>query len=161
MLACIIEIKRSREQALAPGTPIAVVERAGFEPAYGKPGQIYSLLPLTTRPPLQVSAGARNGDPPRRCQPRGDGRRAFVAPFKTGLARHGLKPLALLGRSMNDHAPGMALNGAGEGNRTLVISLEGFCSTIELHPPEGSAAAALPLPTASGQPPGTTPLASD
>ena len=25
--------------------------------------------------------------------------------------------------------------GAGEGNRTLVISLEGFCSTIELHPP--------------------------
>ena len=26
--------------------------------------------------------------------------------------------------------------GAGEGNRTLVISLEGFCSTIELHPPK-------------------------
>src|SRR5262249_18009463 len=25
--------------------------------------------------------------------------------------------------------------GAGEGNRTFVISLEGFCSTIELHPP--------------------------
>src|SRR5213076_1194787 len=25
--------------------------------------------------------------------------------------------------------------GAGEGNRTLVISFEGFCSTIELHPP--------------------------
>ena len=25
--------------------------------------------------------------------------------------------------------------GAGEGNRTLVISLEGFSSTIELHPP--------------------------
>ena len=24
--------------------------------------------------------------------------------------------------------------GAGEGNRTPVISLEGFCSTIELHP---------------------------
>src|SRR5882757_3747745 len=24
--------------------------------------------------------------------------------------------------------------GAGEGNRTLVISLEGCCSTIELHP---------------------------
>ena len=33
-----------------------VVDRAGFEPAYGKPGQIYSLLPLTTRPPVQ---GAR------------------------------------------------------------------------------------------------------
>src|SRR6266446_10484958 len=27
--------------------------------------------------------------------------------------------------------------GAGEGNRTLVISLEGFCSTIELHPRSG------------------------
>lgn len=24
--------------------------------------------------------------------------------------------------------------GAGEGNRTLTLSLEGFCSTIELHP---------------------------
>src|SRR4029079_157910 len=24
---------------------------------------------------------------------------------------------------------------AGEGNRTLVFSLEGYCSTIELHPP--------------------------
>ena len=24
--------------------------------------------------------------------------------------------------------------GAGEGNRTLVVSLEGCCSTIELHP---------------------------
>jgi hypothetical protein len=29
--------------------------------------------------------------------------------------------------------------GAGEGNRTLVISLEGFCSTIELHPQIGPA----------------------
>ena len=27
-----------------------------------------------------------------------------------------------------------ATSGAGEGNRTLVVSLEGFCSTIELHP---------------------------
>ncbi len=26
------------------------------------------------------------------------------------------------------------VTGAGEGNRTLVVSLEGFCSTIELHP---------------------------
>ena len=29
--------------------------------------------------------------------------------------------------------------GAGEGNRTLVISLEGCCSTIELHPRQGAA----------------------
>src|SRR5476649_615523 len=28
--------------------------------------------------------------------------------------------------------------GAGEGNRTLVVSLEGFCSTIELHPQNSS-----------------------
>ena len=28
-------------------------------------------------------------------------------------------------------------SGAGEGNRTLVVSLEGFCSTIELHPLSG------------------------
>ena len=27
-----------------------------------------------------------------------------------------------------------AWDGAGEGNRTLVFSLEGCCSTIELHP---------------------------
>jgi hypothetical protein len=35
------------------------------------------------------------------------------------------------------HGPNCQNNknlGAGEGNRTLVISLEGFCSTIELHP---------------------------
>jgi hypothetical protein len=31
-------------------------------------------------------------------------------------------------RTTSEHA------GAGEGNRTLVVSLEGFCSTIELHP---------------------------
>ena len=33
-----------------------------------------------------------------------------------------------------------AVSGAGEGNRTLVVSLGSFCSTIELHPPgEGAA----------------------
>ena len=31
--------------------------------------------------------------------------------------------------------------GAGEGNRTLVISLEGFSSTIELHPPKATTSA--------------------
>ena len=30
--------------------------------------------------------------------------------------------------------PGLPKSGAGEGNRTPVVSLEGFCSTIELHP---------------------------
>ena len=33
------------------------------------------------------------------------------------------------------HGPNcIVLYGAGEGNRTLTVSLEGFCSTIELHP---------------------------
>jgi hypothetical protein len=35
------------------------------------------------------------------------------------------------------------ITGAGEGNRTLVVSLEGFCSTIELHPRYGLSSAAL------------------
>ena len=35
----------------------------------------------------------------------------------------------------NRHAPEVLdFIGAGEGNRTLVFSLEGCCSTIELHP---------------------------
>src|SRR5881275_780930 len=35
--------------------------------------------------------------------------------------------------------PGSSLSiGAGEGNRTLIISLEGCCSTIELHPPNST-----------------------
>ena len=81
-----------------------VVERAGFEPAYGKPGQIYSLLPLTTRPPLQAVRRAK-----------------------------WLPPL-LLSTALQSASPGTSDFGAGEGNRTLVVSLEGFCSTIELHP---------------------------
>src|SRR5262249_52565424 len=39
--------------------------------------------------------------------------------------------------SQNGRAPRAQVSeigGAGEGNRTLVISLEGCCSTIELHP---------------------------
>ena len=35
--------------------------------------------------------------------------------------------------------------GAGEGNRTLVVSLEGFCSTIELHPPDELICVFLPF----------------
>src|SRR5919201_7128532 len=36
--------------------------------------------------------------------------------------------------------------GAGEGNRTLVISLEGFCSTIELPPPDSLSSPACSRP---------------
>jgi hypothetical protein len=44
--------------------------------------------------------------------------------------------LSLLSVLLRQPRPGAALHnsGAGEGNRTLVVSLEGFCSTIELHP---------------------------
>src|SRR5258706_9731694 len=42
-------------------------------------------------------------------------------------------------------------SGAGEGNRTLVISLEGFCSAIELHPPFNSAVAS-PMNSISNHP---------
>ena len=40
--------------------------------------------------------------------------------------------------NLPDYAPPYKTAGAGEGNRTLVVSLEGFCSTIELHPPDSS-----------------------
>ena len=42
------------------------------------------------------------------------------------------------------------LRGAGEGNRTLVVSLEGFCSTIELHPRLRRSAFPLPGSRRSG-----------
>src|SRR6476659_6412950 len=41
--------------------------------------------------------------------------------------------------------------GAGEGNRTLVISLEGCCSTIELHPRKAFRRNRLPSPRAVWQ----------
>ena len=40
----------------------------------------------------------------------------------------------LHGHLLATHTPTESLRGAGEGNRTLVLSLEGFSSTIELHP---------------------------
>jgi hypothetical protein len=42
------------------------------------------------------------------------------------------------------------MTGAGEGNRTPVVSLEGFCSAIELHPPEKYLPNAAPLNTCDG-----------
>jgi hypothetical protein len=45
--------------------------------------------------------------------------------------------------------------GAGEGNRTLVVSLGSFCSTIELHPrvPEFIGEAALRFKLATSRAP--------
>jgi hypothetical protein len=48
-----------------------------------------------------------------------------------GLASQVL-PSNLSGKPHYEEVPGFI--GAGERNRTAVISLEGFCSTIELHP---------------------------
>ncbi len=59
---------RAAGHRLAPGT--GMVERGGFEPPKREARQIYSLLPLTTRPPLhgghrsrgrRSCAGAREG----------------------------------------------------------------------------------------------------
>ena len=52
-------------------------------------------------------------------------------------------PLAVARALQNSKCPRHSDFGAGEGNRTLVVSLEGFCSTIELHPP--GRRAAMPL----------------
>ncbi len=47
--------------------------------------------------------------------------------MKTGLILQGR-------RACGEVYAGNKGNGAGEGNRTLVVSLGSFCSTIELHP---------------------------
>ena len=39
-----------------------------------------------------------------------------------------------VGMEINESKKSLKSFGAGEGNRTLVFSLEGCCSTIELHP---------------------------
>ena len=55
---------------------------------------------------------------------------AAVGPVNAAVA-----PPLRSGRSKIQPSPKWSNFGAGEGNRTLVVSLEGFCSTIELHPP--------------------------
>ena len=74
--------------------------------------------------PFGIVRTRRRGIEPRRrgIEPR---RRVFASTrSRTPRAR---KREARLRRSEDG-------NGAGEGNRTLVVSLEGFCSTIELRP---------------------------
>ena len=62
--------------------------------------------------------------------------------------------LALYNNSQSTLTPKMTTPhlslGAGEGNRTPVVSLEGFCSTIELHPPIKISIAAPPNTTDGG-----------
>jgi hypothetical protein len=105
-------------------------------------GQIYSLLPLTSRPPLH-GAGRRAmwrrvnlvSTRLRRIRMTGAMRRARYAP----------RPIARV-RSSTSTCHRHVGAGAGEGNRTLVVSLEGFCSTIELHPPARRRDIPLPPP---------------
>ena len=106
-------------------------------------GQIYSLLPLTTRPPLQVRQ-ARHVAGRQRCvnalHQRGCRRpslRSCAPDFNSPPDWRIFSPRSLFQSSRALHArlfSGQTARGAGEGNRTLVVSLEGFCSTIELHP---------------------------
>ena len=110
-------------------------------------GQIYSLLPLTTRPPLHrcrqaghVAVAIRSVNVPERGHERKirPGREAgnYGRCNSSACARHANRAVApRCARALHARqSPGLAARGAGEGNRTLVVSLEGFCSTIELHP---------------------------
>src|SRR6267154_6454607 len=45
-----------------------------------------------------------------------------------------IRILLVISISSGDRLGKLLGDGAGEGNRTLVFSLEGCCSTIELHP---------------------------
>ena len=93
-------------------------------------GQIYSLLPLTTRPPLHRGHAGPHGQARHVAA-----RQSPVNALHLGECHDA--PLHSYGvrlRSKIQPSPGWSDFGAGEGNRTLVVSLEGFCSTIELHP---------------------------
>jgi hypothetical protein len=60
--------------------------------------------------------------------------RSALQPHASPPDRRSVAPALRSGRSKIQPSPGWSNFGAGEGNRTLVVSLEGFCSTIELHP---------------------------
>ena len=73
-------------------------------------------------------AGAPCGGPSLMCQR--DAKRCRAALFLASRWRTAVATCQV--GSLADASESDA--GAGEGNRTLVVSLEGFCSTIELHP---------------------------
>ena len=95
--------------------------------------------------------GPRRRNPPRPASPiRATPRqpslvspRWFVAACRVVARPNSWRPSSLkLRRTVSatqgwraSRSSGGAETGAGEGNRTLVFSLEGCCSTIELHPP--------------------------
>jgi hypothetical protein len=84
------------------------------------------------RADLQSAAFNHSATSPRGSGRRAKWRRGFALSTRgTAKCRHPSAPLA---RSKIQSLPERSIFGAGEGNRTLVVSLEGFCSTIELHP---------------------------
>ena len=102
-------------------------------------GQIYSLLPLTTRPPLQgvhaqtIRGMVEHGQQARRVA----GRRHPVNrsnPMENTPLGSQSRPSLSLRRSIPNPSLGRLWNGAGNGNRTRVFSLEGCCTTIVLYP---------------------------
>src|SRR5690606_12534159 len=59
-------------------------------------------------------------------------RSAGAEPIRLNLSGRTYRGRTPQGRQEGVHAS--EAGGAGEGNRTLVVSLGSFCSTIELHP---------------------------
>jgi hypothetical protein len=113
-----------------------------------------TAVTLAIKPHRRQSSRSRNAGEELTARPRLIGGRR-ITPSQSERARTGHNKAAGTGRPAAAHsaastpcsaaapefrrtppfAGGPAANfGAGEGNRTLVISLEGFCSTIELHP---------------------------
>src|SRR4029078_9971253 len=76
--------------------------------------------------------------------PRGEGAPCGGA----GIACQRGEPRRVVSPTLRSERSGRAACGAGEGNRTLVVSLEGFCSTIELHPPAGTRTRQMTIPPA-------------
>ena len=97
---------------------------------------------------LVVPAAAANSSVALRWSHRGQSGEDRRRTGDAGLDVRGTGPtgaIRLDGKSKRNHENGFKLEekgdvevleivGAGEGNRTLVFSLEGCCSTIELHP---------------------------
>lgn len=115
-------------------TPIPAAPRPGPEharsarPAARDRGRSVSCPCRAARPPARFRAWKPWSDP--------NAGETRVRPCPV-LRTDGKRPLTSARRDRS-RGRGRRQSGAGEGNRTLVFSLEGCCSTIELHPPSAS-----------------------
>ncbi len=91
--------------------------------------------PATSPLPRECSTTEPHGRYP---EPHADNHRAAnpAVPLQSRIATISYRYNSSVARRapVNRNETGINCSGAGEGNRTLVVSLEGFCSTIELHP---------------------------